>query len=185
MGGLVASSLNITNENFLSGKYVFERSGAAGSIINEGSIRGAEGGTVAFISPYITNTGTVQATKGTVALASGDKVSLDFTGDRLVNFTIDKDTVNALIENKGIIQADGGAVLLSAKAADTLTNAVVNNTGIIEAKTIDNQSGRILLLADMQSGETIAGGKLDASAPNGGDGGFIETSAKKVTVKDL
>jgi hypothetical protein len=36
----------------------------------------------------------------------------------------------------------------------------------------------------MASGTTIVGGKLDASAPAGGDGGFIETSAKNVQIND-
>jgi len=184
VGGLVASSLNISNENFLGGKYLFEKAGTTGSILNQGSIRTMDGGYIAFISPAITNEGTLTATGGTVALAAGDKVSLDFTGDKLVSFTVDKGSVDALIENKGLIQADGGAVLLTAKAANSLTNAVVNNSGIIEARTLTGKSGRILLLSDMEAGEVIVGGTLDASAPDGGNGGFIETSAAKVTIKD-
>lgn len=38
------------------------------------------------------------------ALAAGDKVSLDFTGDKLVMFTIDQGTIDAQIENKGLIK---------------------------------------------------------------------------------
>lgn len=184
VGGLVASSLNITKENFMAGNNLFEKSGAAGSIINQGSIRTSSGGYIAFISPVIGNEGSLTATGGTVGMAAGDRVSLDFTGDSLVNFTVEKGAVDALIENKGLINADGGAVILSAKAADSLTKAVVNNSGIIEAKTMENRSGRILLLSDMESGKVIAGGTLDASAPDGGNGGFIETSAAQVTIKD-
>jgi hypothetical protein len=36
----------------------------------------------------------------------------------------------------------------------------------------------------MTSGTTLVDGKLDASAPNGGNGGAIETSAAKVTIAD-
>jgi len=181
VGGLVASSLNITNENFLAGRYSFEHAGGAGSIMNQGDIRAADGGYIAFLSPHITNEGTITAQNGTIAMTSGDRVNLDFTGDSLVSFTVEKGAVDALIENRGLIRADGGAVLLTAKAADALTTAVVNNEGIIEAHTLANRSGRILLLSD---GEAIAGGTLDASAPDGGDGGFIETSGKKVTIED-
>ena len=39
-------------------------------------------------------------------------------------------------------------------------------------------------MGDMQSGTVNISGKLDASAPNGGDGGFIETSAAQVLVTD-
>jgi len=181
VGGLVASSLTLTNENFLAGRYLFEHTGSAGSILNQGNIRAAGGGYIAFLSPHIANEGTITATNGAVALASGDRVNLDFTGDSLVSFTVEKGAIDALIENRGFIRADGGAVLLTAKAADALTNAVVNNEGIIEAHTLASRSGRILLLSD---GEAIADGTLDASAPDGGDGGFIETSGKKVTIKD-
>jgi len=184
VGGLVASSLNLSNENFLAGKYLFEKAGTAGSIHSQGAIRTTDGGYIAFISPAITNEGILTAGNGAVAIAAGDKVNLDFTGDKLVNFTVEKGAIDALIANRGLIQADGGTVLLTAKAADRLTRAVVNNEGVIEARTLANHAGRILLLSDMESGETIVGGTLDASAPDGGDGGFIETSGRKVTVAD-
>ena len=184
VGGLVASSLNIRNDDFLSGRYSFTKDGVAGGIINQGTIHAADGGYVAFISPRIVNEGTVAASGGTVAMAAGDKVSLDFTGDRLVSFTVDKGAIAALIENKGLISAGGGVVILSAKAADSLTTAVVNNSGIIEARTLANKEGRILLLSDADIGETVVGGTLDASAPLAGNGGFIETSGAKVTIRD-
>ncbi|TCT07117.1 beta strand repeat-containing protein [Paralcaligenes ureilyticus] len=47
-----------------------------------------------------------------------------------------------------------------------------------------NRKGQIVLLAGMAAGTTEVGGTLDASAPNGGDGGFIETSGAHVHVAD-
>jgi hypothetical protein len=76
-----------------------------------------------------------------------------------------------------MIRADGGQVVLTAQAAGQLLKTVVNNTGVIEARTLQHREGRILLLADMNSGTVNAGGTLDASAPAGGNGGFVETSA--------
>ena len=183
VGGLVASSLRISSASFLSGNYTFFGKGT-GSIVNQGSIKAADYGYVAFISPVISNQGSITATNGTIGMAAGNKVSLDFTGDRLVNFTVDKGAIDALIENKGLIQADGGMVMMTAKAASALTSAVINNSGVIEARTLENRSGRILLISDKESGETVVGGTLDASAPNSGDGGYIETSAAKVSIKD-
>jgi uncharacterized Zn-binding protein involved in type VI secretion len=58
----------------------------------------------------------------------------------------------------------------------------VNNTGVIEAQTIDTHNGTIRLLGDMESGTVNVSGTLDASAPNGGDGGSIETSAATVNI---
>jgi len=71
---------------------------------------------------------------------------------------------------------------MTAGAKDTLLASAVNNTGVIEAHTVDNHGGTITLLGGMAGGTVNVGGTLDASAPNGGDGGFIETSAASVKV---
>src|SRR6185503_10872677 len=84
--------------------------------------------------------------------------------------------------NGGMIQANGGKVVLTAQAAGELLKTVVNNTGVIEAQTIGERNGVISLLGDKQTGVVNVGGVLDASAPNGGDGGAIETSAATVNV---
>ena len=184
VGALVASTLNLSSANFLTGNYQFVRTGNAGSISNQGSINASGGGAsvVALIAPQVSNSGSIAATGGNVALAAGDKVSLDFSGNGLIKVQVDQGTLNALSENKGLIQADGGAVLMTARAASDVMDAVVNNEGTIQARTLQNKGGRIMLLSDMTHGETRVGGTLDASAPHGGDGGFIETSAAHVKV---
>jgi hypothetical protein len=55
---------------------------------------------------------------------------------------------------------------------------------VIEARTVQNQAGRIILLGGMAAGTATVAGTLDASAPAGGDGGFVETSAARVRVDD-
>ncbi|MEI6732758.1 MAG: YDG domain-containing protein, partial [Comamonadaceae bacterium] len=186
VGSLVASTLDLSNENFLSGSYQFARNGFAGSVVNQGVIQasGGAGSVVAFIAPQVSNSGSITASGGNVALAAGDKVNLDFSGNGLIKVQVDQGTFNALAENKGLIQADGGAVIMTAKTASDLMDAVVNNEGTIQARTLQNKAGRIMLLADMAHGETRVGGTLDASAPDGGDGGFIETSGAHVKVTD-
>ncbi len=181
VGGLVASSLNMLDSDFLAGRYAFSGPGTAGSIINQGNLS-ANGGIVALIAPKVSNEGTITATNGSAALIAGNQVSVDFTGDGLITYTVDQGAVDALAENKGLIKADGGLVVLTAKAANALTNAVVNNSGVIEAQTLVNKGGKILLLSDMQSGTTGVSGTLDASAPDGGDGGFVETSGGRVKI---
>ncbi len=91
----------------------------------------------------------ISARFGTVALAAGDAITLDVAGDGLLNVTVDQGAVNALVENGGLIQADGGQVLMTAQAAGELLNTVVNNTGVIEAQTVENRNGTIRLLGDM------------------------------------
>ncbi|MFZ4525383.1 MAG: filamentous hemagglutinin N-terminal domain-containing protein, partial [Chlorobium sp.] len=184
VGGLVASSLNMLDSDFLDAKYKFTKGGSAAYILNQGAINVADGGIFAFISPKVTNEGSITANSGNALFAAGDQVSLDFNGDGLISYTVDRGAVDALVENKGIIKADGGVVVLTAKAADALRMASANNIGIIETRTIQNKGGRIMIISDMNNGQTTVSGTLDASAPNGGSGGFIETSGKELTVID-
>jgi filamentous hemagglutinin family protein len=184
VGGLVASSLDMDRQAFMNGRNILKNMGDAGAVLNEGAITAMPGGVVALIAPQVTNTGTITATGGSVLMASGNKVTVDFGGDGLISYLIDEGAVNAQVSNSGPVKADGGVVVMTAEAADELSKAVVNNTGIVEARTLGNRSGKIVLLSDMKRGETNVSGRLDASAPDGGDGGFIETSGARVTVAE-
>jgi filamentous hemagglutinin family protein len=179
VSGLVASTLNISDSDFMAGNYKF--SGTGGTVLNQGTINAA-GGYVALLGANVGNDGTIVARLGTVALAAGNAITLDVAGDGLLNVTVNQGAVNALIGNGGLIRADGGRILLTAQAAGDLLQTVVNNTGVIQAQTIENRNGTIMLMGDMQSGTMNVGGTLDASAPNGGNGGFIETSAAFVKI---
>ncbi len=182
VGGLVASTLSLSDADFMAGKNTF--SGSGGSVVNQGNLTAAQAGYIALLAPEVRNEGVIVATLGTALLAAGDKVTLNLNNGSLLSYSIDRGSLNALAENKQLIQADGGQVFMSAKAADALSSAVVNNTGIIEARTIQNINGTIKLMGDMQVGTVNVGGTLDASAPNGGNGGQIETSAAHVHVAD-
>ncbi len=184
VGGLVASTLNLSDTDFMAGKLAF--SSAPGqlrsSVVNQGAINIAPGGYVALLAPEVRNEGVIIANQGAALLAAGEKVTLNMNNGSLVSYSIDQGAINALAENKQLIQADGGHIVMSAKAADALTTAVVNNTGVIRARTVQNVNGTIRLMGDMKTGTVNVGGTLDASAPTGGNGGFVETSAAHVKV---
>jgi filamentous hemagglutinin family protein len=180
VGGLVASTLELTGGAGTSSQ-AFSGAGA-GSVINEGTIRAAAGGTVALLGDRVINHGSISARLGTVALGAGSAVTLSFDGQRLVSLRVQRSVLATLAANGGLIQADGGRVILSAGAKDALLASVVNNTGVIEARTVQGQGGTIRLLGGMEQGTVDVGGVLDASAPTGGNGGAIETSAAHVQV---
>src|SRR5579872_3413155 len=75
VGGLVASTLAISNANFMAGNYSFSGTGN-GKILNSGSIHAADGGYVALLGANVSNQGTITAKLGTVALAAGNAVTL-------------------------------------------------------------------------------------------------------------
>ncbi|WP_341707597.1 GLUG motif-containing protein [Halopseudomonas sp.] len=183
VGALVASTLSLSDEDFNDGNYQFSGDGNNAAVINRGSIT-ADGGAVALLGGQVSNHGIIQANQGTVALAAGDKITLDFAGDGLLNVTVDEGTLNALAENHQLVRANGGQVIMTANATNALLQTVVNNTGVIEAQTLDNQNGTIVLKGGFNGGTVNVAGTLDASAPNSGDGGFIDTSGAHVKIAD-
>jgi filamentous hemagglutinin family protein len=181
VGGLVATTMSLSDAKFMSGDYSFSNAGN-GSVINQGTINAADGGYVALMGKTVTNQGVITARLGSVALAGGQAATLDLAGDGMLRVSVTQGAVDALVDNGGMIRADGGKVLMTTQAAGSLLHTAVNNSGVIQAQTIGTRNGTILLLGDMGSGTMNVGGTLDASAPNGGDGGFIETSAATVSI---
>ena len=181
VGGLVATTMGMADADFLAGRHRFTGAGS-GDVVNQGSLQANGGGYVALMGRSVRNDGVISARLGSVALVGGEAATLDVAGDGLLNVSVTQGAVDALVQNGGMIQADGGRVLLTAQAAGNLLHTVVNNTGVIRAQTLENRNGSILLLADMANGTVNAGGVLDASAPTAGNGGFIETSAATVNV---
>ncbi|HCI53161.1 MAG TPA: hypothetical protein DE312_07610, partial [Gallionella sp.] len=190
VNGLVASALDIRNSDFLASKYSFDRNlnpaGVAGSITQDGRIQTGTGGYIAFIAPTIDNNGVLSAPQGTVALAAADSVSLSFGGDRLIGFTLDRGSIGAMVSNRQLIQADDGVVLLSAKAADQMTRAVVNVSGVIEARAIQNTAGGRIVLDSGSFGTTTVSGqaRLDVSGGAGQQGGRIAVLGDQVALLD-
>jgi len=174
VGGLVASTQSLSDSDFKAGNYSF--SGKTGSVVNQGSLTAASGGYIALLAPEVRNEGVINAHLGTAMLAAGNKITLNLNNGSLLGYSIDEGALNALAENKLLIQAEGGAVILSAKAADTLSSAVVNNSGIIEARGVSEQGGVIHLAGDV----ITQSGSLDVSAQNGNNGGSIALAARAV-----
>ena len=117
-GGFLASTLNLSDEDFKAGRYVFQGNDSNASIINQGTISARDGGYVALFGNTVSNQGIISATRGTVALASGEKIRLNFDNlnnsvNSLLGVTIDEGTLNALVENRNAVYADGGRVFLT------------------------------------------------------------------------
>ena len=183
VGGLVASTLDVNDASLNSANKTFSGTGT-GSVINKGNLVAANGGYIALLANQVSNQGIISAQLGTVALAGGSDITLTFADNSLVQVQVNQSTLNNLAENKQLMVADGGQVFMSAGAKNSLLASVVNNTGIIEAQTVNSHNGVISLMGGMEAGTVNVGGTLDASAPNGGNGGAIETSAATVKVAD-
>ena len=156
--GLLATTSDIRNQDFMAGRFNFGIPGRPdASIVNLGTITANNGGFAALVAPGVRNSGTITATLGTVSLAAGNTFSLDFYGDKLVTLSVGdqiaasvKDVatglpLNALVTNDGKIKANGGRVELTAAAARQVVDAVINTSGVIEANTIGTHKGMIVL----------------------------------------
>ena len=169
--GLMATTLNIRDSDFMMGNYAFSRdslSPANARVVNEGNIFARPGGYVVLAGDYAANRGTIEARGGSVVLASGNRMTLDLHGDGLVSLAVNEKTVSdlAAVENAGQIIADGGRVMMTAAVARDLTGTVVNNTGIIQARGTVERDGAIYLTGS--GGDVSSSGKLDASGARGG-----------------
>ena len=184
VGGLVASSLGISDANFIAGKYQFERVGAGGTVSNQGKINVANGGFVALIATQVANSGAITATRGSVGLAAGDSVNLDFDHDGLLSFQVNVAAAGARADNSGVIVADGGRVVMDARAKDALLSTVLSNDGIIRARGLESRNGEIWL-GGGGSGVVSVTGTLDASGTaNGQVGGTVKVLGDKVGLFD-
>ena len=175
VGGIIASTANISNKNFMEGRLVFDQPGKPGaSILNQGTISAADGGLVALVAPSVRNDGIIQARLGKIALGAGDTFTLDLYGDQLINLAVSPEQA-AHIVHTGQIHADGGqVVLVTAPTAKAVLDQVINMSGTIRADSIAEQNGKIVLLG--------AGGEVAVSGQLSAHGGSIEVLGDKVTL---
>ncbi|MFZ4525347.1 MAG: MBG domain-containing protein [Chlorobium sp.] len=170
VGGLVASTLAINDSDFLAGKYAFFQDGRTASVINQGYLRG---GFIALLGNNTTNTGTIITTKGSTGLGAGSGITLGLDSCGLVTIKVDQSAYNAQITNNGVIEADGGTVIVNASAANELLGSVVNNSGKIRASSITERDGKIVIEggAIINTG-TLTSSVINASAKNLVDSGI-------------
>ena len=147
VGSFIASTLSIKDEDFANGSYRFFSESGEGTIVNEGTISAGLDGGVALLSSMIQNRGSIVAKADRIVLAAGERVALDFTGDGLMQFSVDGELEKALIENYGDIEAADGSVELSVRAARQAVKMVLNTDGIETASGIEKQGGEIRLVS--------------------------------------
>lgn len=188
VGSLIASTSNLSNDNFMQGRLVFDQPGKPGAgIANYGSITAAEGGLIALVAPHVRNDGVIQARLGKVVLGAADTFTIDFYGDGLINIALSEASLSqlrdengqplkSLVEQAGKIEVGAGkAVLVTADAARGMLDSLINMSGTIIADSAVQQGGSIVLLA--RGGNVDVSGTLSA---RGTTGGLIEVLGGQV-----
>jgi fibronectin-binding autotransporter adhesin len=188
-GSIVATTMNITDQEYLSenNKKIFSGS-AKGKIVNNGTITANNiDGYIALMAPQVKNQGVVIANmsgNNSIALVSGEKVTLTFQGEQLLNVNVDASTIKSLIKNKNLIQTNGGQVIIAANAASDLKSSVLVNTGTVSADGLNVKGGRIYLTASTikQQGIVTASAKSNSSGTRV-EGGTIVAQANTIKLK--
>ncbi|MDF0604612.1 filamentous hemagglutinin N-terminal domain-containing protein [Neisseriaceae bacterium TC5R-5] len=180
VGGLVASTLDMSLVDFASSRYRLQGGSAPASVTNQGTIV-ADGGSVALLGGKVSNEGYIQANLGSVTLAAGQAITVDFVGDGLLNVQLNGAASNALAYNDGYIKADGGQVLLAAQHSNALLNMVVNNQGAIEALSLEDRAGRIILNGSSQ-GTVQADGWMSSTGIDNSDAGNITVQGQNINL---
>jgi filamentous hemagglutinin family protein len=189
VGGLLATTANISDENFINGHYYFVQSPEwNGSIINEGYITISTAGLAALVGPSVVNNGRIVANMGTIVLGSSKGFTVDFTGDQLINFhvgseNISSNTMQAEVTNSGALIANGGKIVMSTRTASGILDSVINMSGVAIAKSVGVKNGVIIL--DAGSGRVKVTGKLIASGKNANEtGGTVKILGKQIALLD-
>jgi filamentous hemagglutinin family protein len=158
VAGMVASSLSLSNEDFLNGKMRFTDVPGAGSVINNGIIETTAGGRVFLVGSEVQNGGVIRSPQGHIVLAAGRSVELFSENTPFVTVRMTADTEHAV--NLGSLIAESGKV--------GVFGALVRNAGVAEANSVvTGANGEIRFVATKDL-NIDAGSRIAANGPNGG-----------------
>jgi filamentous hemagglutinin family protein len=163
--GLVVSTANCMPPQNGGGSWEFNGPPPLASIVNYGQIKIGNGGDCFLIADKIENHGDIEAPGGNIGLAAGQTVTLSERPDgrgMSMNVVLPQGSV----DNCGNLIADGGTIALNAK--------VVNQNGLIQANSVQEQNGVIELVASDSlnlgaNSQITAQGDASASGSAGGN----------------
>jgi len=207
VSSLIASTRDITNSDFLASHYIFNKNNSEyidRLLLNQGNITISKGGFGIFIAGAVENQGIISAELGTISLVSGDKATVSFSGNDLISVAIDKAAVSDIydheenkvsdsIRNTGIINTEGGEILLKSEVLPELFENAINLQGIIKADTVEEHGGMISIVSSgkIQSDSVISAGTVQIKAQgdislqkpvSAGKGGISVLSDQTVSV---
>ena len=154
VAGLVASTLKMSNEDFLNNRMRFTDGIGAGSVVNQGQITG---GSVYLVGNAVTNNGLITSPNGEVILAAGNSVELVSPGTP--NLRVEITAPDNEARNLGSISAEAGRIGIYA--------GLIHNSGTLNASSAVVEGGRILLKA-AKNVNVAAAGRINVSGTSGG-----------------
>jgi filamentous hemagglutinin family protein len=156
VAGLVASTLNLSNDDFLAGRLRFQEQPGAGKITSQGTIQTVNGGKIYLVAPSVENTGILVAPDGDVILAAGKSVSLVDASNPEISVELTASENRAL--NLGQIVAHNVSLLAG----------VIQQSGEINANAVAIGDGGHVILTATQTADVDSSSRIRADGPTGG-----------------
>ncbi|MGZ8316530.1 MAG: two-partner secretion domain-containing protein [Telluria sp.] len=170
VNGLTASSLALSDADFLAGRRNFTAGAGAGSVANHGTVTTPEGGKVFLIAPNVENTGVITSPKGEVVLAAGHAVQLVDSANPDLRVVVSAPSGQSV--NLGRLVAQGGKI--------GIYGALVRQRGVVNANSaVRGEGGRIIFKA---SGDTLLEAGSVTSATGAGRGGHVSVLGERVAL---
>jgi len=175
-GGFTASTLNISDANFMAGNMVYERNGSTAGIVNQGKISTEPGGYVALLGATVSNEGSITTKGGSVVMGAGETIKVPVSGTGRIKLELTPAAINASLSNTGSIVTEGGQVYMQALALNRAAAQILQSGSI---DTTGEKGGDVHVLAD--GGHIRVDGLIKANSNNGTAGGDIYIGRDKDT----
>jgi filamentous hemagglutinin family protein len=159
VAGLVASSLHLSNDDFLAGRLRFAEIPGAGGIANHGVIETPAGGRVFLVAPDVQNSGIIRAPQGEIVLAAGKSAELVSESSPYVTVNVVADAERAL--NVGQLVAQSGRI--------GMYGALVRHSGVAEASGAVADAGGHIRFVATKDLTLDPGSRVAANGASGGE----------------
>ncbi|MEC4718587.1 filamentous hemagglutinin N-terminal domain-containing protein [Noviherbaspirillum sp. CPCC 100848] len=170
VNGLIASTLAISNEDFINGRMNFKAGDRAAGLKNQGAITTPAGGKVYLIAPNVENSGIINSPNGEVLLAAGHTVQLVDSLDPNMQVVLSAPEHEAL--NLGQVIAQAGRT--------GMMGALVKQRGIVNADSaVIGENGKVVFKA---SRDALLEAGSRTSARGAGKGGEIQVLGERVAI---
>ncbi|GBG12758.1 uncharacterized protein NMK_0291 [Novimethylophilus kurashikiensis] len=196
VNGLVASSLNITDSDFLNGKLKFNADRAnPGAVTNAGQIATPAGGFVYLLAPNVENSGVITTPSGEAILAAGNSIEIVDSVDPSQRVVVSATSQDVNLSQL-MTQSNGNIFTVLNSGKVSANTAVQDQTGKIYFKSAGNILTTATSVQETNGNLNADGGHIQAFADGGGfyqgtfsadgkNGGFIETSGHYLNVEGV
>ena len=132
--GFIASTLNISDNDFLNNRLHFEDLANNAELLNQGFIHTSNAGEVILVAPNITNEGVINVEQGKLVLAAGQSVTINSLNYDNIEFEVQ--APEHKVVNLGDMISDGGSIGVFAGSITNAGNISANAISVDDAGNI-------------------------------------------------